>query len=261
MKINSLFTLKEFLSLEVGHQLIRTKAEDQFLVSFPRSGNTWMRTMLAVLINPAADGDPEFTRKRIPGISISNSKIIRSQDPPRLIKSHTWYRKDIPRAVYLVRDGRDVMVSLYHYYITRQGKNLSFPTFFNDYLAGKYGQHWHNNVESWLIHGREELNNDLLVIKFEDLKSDTYHTLERTACFLKLPSGEEQLTQAIKAANLARMRDIEIQRKGPIADENESFYRGGKMGEWKKYFDPQIEKQFFSKASKALQLAGYLSNR
>jgi estrone sulfotransferase len=257
MKINSIFTFREYLSLELGHRLVKSRPDDQYLVSYPRSGNTWMRTMLSVLVNPAAEGNPDFTRQNIPGISISNSKKINALSSPRLIKSHTWFREEIPRALYLVRDGRDVLISLYHYYITRDKKDLSFSAFYQEYLNGKYGQLWHENVESWLINGRELLGENLLVITFEQLKADTFQTLTRSAEFLNLQISSSEVEKALEISNINKMRKIEMERRGPIENINASFYRGGKTGEWVSYFDPTIEKKFMASAGKALRLAGY----
>ena len=195
-----------------------------------------MRTMLGVLVNPGAEGNPDFTRQNIPGVSISNSKKIKSLGSPRFLKSHTWFRTDIPRAVYLVRDGRDVLISLYHYYITRQMKTVSFADFFYAYINGKYGQLWYKNVESWLLNGKELLGDNLLVLTFEEMKADTSKTLTRAAEFLGLPAGNAEVEQALMASDITRMRKIEMQRRGQIEDINASFYRGGKTGEWKDYF-------------------------
>jgi len=257
MKINSVFTFREYLSLELGHRLVNSRLADQYLVSYPRSGNTWMRTMVGVLVNPGEKGNPDFTRQNIPGVSISNAQKINTLNSPRIIKSHTWFRKDIRRAVYLVRDGRDVLVSLYHYYITREGKILSFPEFYSDYIKGKYGQLWHENVESWLIKGKELLGDDLLVISFEKLKADTYEVLTQTAEFLGLTAGKPEVDLALEASDISRMRKIEMQRRGPVNNLNASFYRGGKTGEWRELFTPDIREGFKRIAGNALSLASY----
>lgn len=253
----SLFSFREYLSLVVGHTVVQDRPGDQFLVSYPRSGNTWMRTMLAYLINPAAENNPDLRKRIIPGISIRRFASINKQPSPRIIKSHTWYRKDIPRAVYLVRDGRDVMVSLYHYHITRKGKTMSFPEFFDAYIAGRFGQRWHTNVESWLLEGQERLRENLLVLKFEDLKRDTLQGLAKTAQFLRIPTTDELLSRAIQVAELSNVRKVEWQRKGSLQDNNESFYRGGRTGEWQEYLDSRMNEIYLKDARKALSVAGY----
>jgi len=258
MKIHSFFSLREVLSIELGHRLVTPKQGDRYLVSYPRSGNTWMRTMLGILINPQADGNPDFTRKNIPGITIRNAEKINKMSGPRIIKSHTWFRPEIKKAIYLIRDGRDVIVSLYHYYITREDRRRSFPDFIKAYLGGKYGPVWQHNVISWLTQGRDSLGEDLLVIKFEDLKMDPHHQLKTAAMFLDLPYNEDRLAKAIEVSDINRMRKIELERRGPIQDLNASFYRGGKTGEWRNYFTPDLEAIYLEQVGKAMKLAGYL---
>lgn len=213
--------------------------------------------MLGVLLNPAAEGNPDYTRSKIPGVSIRNSLKIHRLTSPRLIKSHSWFRSEIPRAVYLVRDGRDVLVSLYHYLITRQGKHTQFLEFTAGYLDGQYGQLWHENVQSWLCDGRKILGEDLLVIRFEELKKSTQKSLSRAAQFLHFPAEDQLLGQAVEAAGLTRMREIESRRRGQVKEGNQSFYRGGQSGEWRDYFSSKLENRFMEASGTAMELAGY----
>ena len=258
MIIRSLFDLRQFLSLEIGHFLVTNRPGDQYLVSFPRSGNTWMRTMLAYLLDPASENNPDIRNKLILGVSIQHAFLINRMKSPRYIKSHTWYRKEIPRAVYIVRDGRDVIVSLYHYYITRRSKSMSFPDFFIAYLQGRFGQRWHLNVKSWLLEGQKKMGDNLLIIHFENMKSDTQRMLRETADFLGIYYSECQIESAVKAASLSRMRKVEEARRGSLGDENESFYRGGESGEWQEYMSPDLESAYIEVAGNALRIAGYL---
>lgn len=249
---------KEYLSYEIGHRLIQQDKSDRYIVSYPRSGNTWLRTILTYLIVPDCESLPDAREDLIPGVSIRNSARVNRLAPPRLIKSHSWYQSRIPNAVYLVRDGRDAVISLYHYRITRQGiNNITFPDFFQRYLAGHYGHLWHNNVESWLIQGRESLGDKLLIVKFEDLKSNTPQEMSKIVDFLNLDANESEILKAIESSKLDKMRLIEQSRRGEIANPDQSFYRGGKTGQWKDYFTPAIEAQFYGSAARALTMAGY----
>ena len=258
LKAISNFTLKEYFSMEISHLLISPKPGDQYLASFPRSGNTWIRNMLGVLVDPSQEGNPDFTRQQFPGISLSNIYKIRHLDPPRIIKTHTWYRKSVSRAVYLVRDGRDVLVSVYHYNITRKKKDIPFSDFFYEYLAGRYGQSWSNNVASWLIDGKKDMGDELLIIHFDELKRDTSLILKKIARFFDIPFNDGLIDKAVKLASIERMRKIEAQRRGSIVNQNASFYRGGKTGEWIDYFTPEMEKAFYDEEGEMLKFAGYL---
>jgi hypothetical protein len=214
--------------------------------------------MLGVLLDPAQGGNPDYTRQQFPGISLRNITKIRRQGPPRIIKTHSWYRKSISRAAYLIRDGRDVLVSLYHFYITRREKDLPFTDFFYEYLAGRYGQRWHKNVASWLIEGKKEMGDQLLILHFDELKKDTARILEKIAIFFDFPFDGDLIKRAVEMANIERMRKIEAQRRGSIKNLNASFYRGGKTGEWMDYFTPEMEQAYYDEEGEVMKLAGYL---
>jgi len=251
--------LKQRVSLTAGHWLIQRRSDDRYIFSYPRSGNTWLRTMLAYLLRPDAASNPEIRDALISGVSIRKAFHINTLPSPRFISSHSWYRRGIPTAVYLVRDGRDVLVSYYHYRVTRRGRaeEESFSEFFDRYCQGAYGHLWHENVESWLGEGRSIMGERLMQVRFEDLKQETEVVLGEIAHFLEIPTSPDQLREAIEAASLERMRKVERSRLGELANSDMSFYRGGRSGQWSDYFDTSIEQRFYAVSSNALRLAGY----
>ena len=254
---SSVHSIKGYLSLDLGHFLVRDRPGDKYIVSYPRSGNTWLRTMLAYLMDPTTISYPKVRDKMLPGVSIRNAFQINRLDSPRFIKSHTWYRKNIKQAVYIVRDGRDVIISYYHYNITRRGKDICFLRFVKDYMAGRYGHYWHENVLSWLKDGRRKMGDNLLVVRFEDMKRDTEDVLSEVASFLEIPATSRQIVNAVEASSIENMRKLEKQRQGPIRNENASFYRGGKTKEWKEYFTQSCYEEFTMLSEEALRIAGY----
>jgi len=255
---NFLTGITNSLSLTVGHQLIRSRPDDRYVVSYPRSGNTWLRTMLAYIIEPESVLNPEWRNSLILGVSIRKAEVINRLPSPRLIKSHTWYHGAIPKAIYLTRDGRDVLISFYHYHVTRHGRtDIPFNKFFEYYCHGYYGHQWHKNIETWLTRGKETMGENLRIVRFEDLKLEPSTTLQVITRFLDLPATDAQIQNAIQASSLEQMRKIEKERRGILSDSNQSFYRGGKTGEWKDYFSPDINTRFLEMSSRALHLAGY----
>jgi estrone sulfotransferase len=251
--------LRNKLSIDIGHRLISRRNDDQYIVSYPRSGNTWLRAILTNLISPGANSNPDLFRLIVPGVSIRKTFQINALASPRILKSHTWFRREIKRAVYLVRDGRDVLVSLYHYLVTRVGRGdeESFAQFFDFYCRGYYGHHWHENVVSWLTDGRSILGDNLEVIHFEDLKSDTVECVAKIVDFLKLDASLDQIYTSIELTSLERMRSIERSRRGDFSNPNMSFYRGGKTGQWEDCLTPNLEQIYHEMASRAMILAGY----
>ena len=94
--------------------------DDIFLVSYPKSGNTWLRFLLAYCLFDIEPGRVNFhnIENFIPDMYVNwpNRNLAR----PRIIKSHEKFTKNYPRVIYLYRDGRDVMVS--YYYHSRLGR-------------------------------------------------------------------------------------------------------------------------------------------
>ena len=249
--------LRNRVSLGLGYRLIRNQPTDQFIAASPRSGSTWLRTMVAAVMHPDEDIHPDVFNAWIPAVSVRQSRIINRLDAPRLIMTHSRWYPTMPRAVYLVRDGRDSLVSRYHYMTTRRGRTLPFDVFFARYLRGAYGQTWHTNVESWLGEGKPVLGDRLLVVHFEEMKAETHEVLGRVCAFLGLEHTPDLLQRAIEGSHLDRMRRIEREAQGQAVRANASFYRGGKVGTWREVFTPAIRRQYEELADRAMALAEY----
>lgn len=250
--------IKTRLSLRVGHLLIRDRADDAYVFSYPRSGSTWLRSILANVIDPTTGADPERRNAKIPGVSIRNAWDIHQLRSPRLIKSHASFVKRVPRAVYLVRDGRDVLVSFYHYRVTRTGHGgeIDFPEFCRRYFRGDLGPRWHENVLSWLEEGTSLMGDALKVVRFEDFKSDVVGTVLDVSTFLGIEADRARVAAAVEQASLSRMRETERARQGELAPDR-TFYRGGKVGQWHEMLTGELADQFMRISRSALRAAGY----
>jgi hypothetical protein len=246
------------LSLGLGYRLIRVQPTDRFIAAAPRSGSTWLRTMVTAVMRPDLEIHPDSFNAVIPGISIRQSRLINGLAAPRLIKTHsTWY-PSMPRAVYLVRDGRDSLVSRFHFMTTRRDRPLSFEEFFDRYCRGAYGQPWHGNVEAWLGEGRRAMGERLLLVHFEQMKADPADVLGRVCTFLGIDHDADRLERGIEGSRLDRMRRIEQQELGKqLQRRDASFYRGGKAGTWRDLFTPEIQARFEELSARAMDLAGY----
>ena len=104
--------------------------------------------------------------------------------------------------IYVVRDGRDVLTSFYHH-LTNQhvddgGFDGDFESFFQQFLDGTvaYGR-WSHHLASWMPHivGDDPTTGDnttqrkdstILLVRYEDLKTDLKQQVIRIADFLKL---------------------------------------------------------------------------
>ena len=103
--------------------------DDIFLVSYPKSGNTWVRFLLANLLKEGDELiDFKSAIKYVPEIGIHNDELVNLKRP-RIIKSHELYNAKYPKVVYIVRDPRDVYVSYFHYLKKKLPIGLTFSAF------------------------------------------------------------------------------------------------------------------------------------
>jgi len=160
--------------------------EDVFLISYPRSGNTWVRFMLANLLKEADETiDFHNIHEYIPEEG-RNNDIINALSSPRIIKSHSTYKSNYPRVIYLVRDGRDVYVSYYHYRLKKLPEGCSISEFLrlDDHKPCLWGDH----VESWLSH-KEQLSG-ILIVRYENLLTNPFAELKRMVDFIGIQTSE-----------------------------------------------------------------------
>ena len=88
------------------------KPQDVFQASYPRSGSTWLRFILFQILRGEESGFGNI-EQRIPEIYTHRGVPPILPGGARLIKTHEKYRKDYTKAVFLVRDLRDVVLSCY----------------------------------------------------------------------------------------------------------------------------------------------------
>jgi hypothetical protein len=86
-----------------------------FLVSFPKSGNTWSRFLIGNLTHPEEPVTFANVDRIVPDIYGTAANDIRAMPPPRVFKSHEAFDPRYRRVIYIVRDPRDVAVSSYHF--------------------------------------------------------------------------------------------------------------------------------------------------
>jgi hypothetical protein len=251
------WAVRRNVSFTFNHGLIRQHSSDQYIAAFPRSGSTWLRTILCGIIDPEKGFEPDVFNRLIPSVGIINLPLIWKLPDPRIMFTHAPFRRGLRRVVYVVRDGRDSLVSFYHKEFTREGVAITFPEFFSLYNMRRFGPRWHDNVESWLTQGKEYLGDNLLIAKFEDLKKTPVPLIREIAKFLDIRADESAISHALEAASLENAREREKRENRRLDNPNASFYRGGKTGQWQEYMDDAIYAKFMKMSERAFSLAGY----
>src|SRR5262250_812152 len=93
--------------------------DDVFIVSYPKSGNTWTRFLIANLLYPEKHPDFSNINLVIPDPEALSKRTLAKLPRPRILKSHQYFDPRYLRIIYVVRDPRDVLLSQYHFHMKR----------------------------------------------------------------------------------------------------------------------------------------------
>ena len=260
--------LRTRLSVLAGY-MPQKRSNDSFIVAHPRSGSTWLRTIITNILIPEAQSDPDVFNDLIPGFSIRRARELSKLRSPRLLMTHSAYLPGFPRVLYLVRDGRDVLISYYNFLVYRKQRvtadgdegSIDFSTFLARYYDGRYGHIWDHHVQSWLVHGPARMGVRIMIVKFEDMKISTEEVVQQIVAFLSIPATDDEISRAVQDASIEKARKVEKEewkKKGLGApDSRSSFYGSGAKRDWRKHFSDEDMELFLKHSTKALELVGY----
>lgn len=205
---------------------------DVFIATYPRSGYTWLRFLLFDILTGRSAQFREVDAS-IPYISRQAGARPMLPGEGRLLATHETYRREYSRAIYMVRDVRDVAVSEF---LREQAKGLvtDVDDYLAKFLAGKkrHGS-WADHVSSWLDSGIGNSGN-LLLLRYEDLHREPEDTLRRTVDFLSVKVRPDSIPRAIADNTIERMRAKEDAANTTIRGKGEDgrFVRNGGIGQW-----------------------------
>jgi hypothetical protein len=217
--------------------------DDVFIVSYPRSGNTWARFLIGNLVSPNDPVTFANVESRIPEIYLFPDRTLRGLPRPRILKSHECFDPRYKRVIYIVRDPRDVAVSYYHYAIKRKviPDSYAIEEFVPRFLKAEldiqwsWAASWSDHVRSWvLMRGNE---GGFLMLRYEDILQNTRGELAKVASLLGLDPSEERLSRAIQLSSADHMRELEKKQsqdwkltKSTRSDK--PFVRAASSGNW-----------------------------
>jgi len=238
------------IKVVLGYLLGTDKAErnfavypdDTFVVSYPRSGNTWTRFLIANLLHPNQNVSFTNIEKLIPDTASQSNRALKATPRPRIIKTHQYFDHRYGKIIYIVRDPRDVALSYYDFQRKYRQIEDGYPLerYVDDFVTGKlistdWGT-WGENVASWIFtRGKRK---EFLLLRYEDMMKDTTLQLARIGTFLGIEAEPDGLQRAIECSSAERMRELEnLESDQWVATKNHRkdipFVRGAKSGGWR----------------------------
>lgn len=241
----------------------KLRLADCVIVSFGKSGRTWVRVMLSRFYQLKHGlsarhliGFDNLHKKNaaIPKLFFTHDNYIKDYTGNRDTKADFYDKK----VVLLVRDPFDTAVSQFFQWKYRMrpgkkalnqypqhGSDTSVFDFVMDEDAGlpkiiDYLNLWAS--ESSKI-------KDLLIVRYEDLRADTAQALERIVNFIGTPGSEAEIREAVNFASVENMRQMEEKKTFWLSGsrmvakdrKNPNSYkvRKAKVGGYRDYFDDQ----------------------
>jgi len=201
------------------------------VVSFPKSGRTWLRVMLDRL-----NIRLKYTHDR--------ADDLRQLSYRDLGTDKSKYKKK--KVIFLTRDPRDTLVSDY-FQVTKRFNiyNGTISEFLRDDRFGmkkiiRFHEIWFDN---------KQVPKDFLLVTYEDMKQDTLNVLKKVTAFLQREYLED--TQLIKTIEFAKFENMQrLEKIGFFSEkygsklmptdirDRESFkVRKGKIGGYLEYLN------------------------
>jgi len=225
------------------------RTADYFIVSYPKCGRTWLRVILSHYYAGRYGLEPgslldfanlHYQNREIPRIFFTHyvpNTVIR----PEEINTHIpdAFRKN---PVFLVRDPRDVIVSLY---FQRTRRDANYAGSLVDFVFAEAGGlmtliRYYNLWAGFL-----PVAENSLLIRYEDLRARTPEILARLLQHLGHEPDMEIVRKAVEESSFERMQRLERDnrynrswlRAGDARDEDSFKVRRGKIGGYTDYLE------------------------
>jgi hypothetical protein len=224
-----------------------------WLASFPRSGNTYLRIalnrMFGVRSSVAYDFDGVARRLGEDFVGLAaeagDRDALRSSTAIHFIKTHRQRDesiKEVDRAICLVRDGRDALVSYAR--LVSEGKPVKFEPLLADMIQQSSSRgtgSWGANVLSWLQPSRP----DWVAMRFEEL--------------VQAPTRVVQEAMSTVAPSLTPLAGAVIPDFEFLSRQDSGFFRRGISGSWRDEMPKKLHDLFWAGAENqaAMEALGY----
>ena len=272
-----------------GYEIKKIPIADTYIVSFPKSGRTWLNLMLGKFFEQHLGlnnlhPDSLFNLKlfydffptKIPLLLFTHDNNKNFYLPPEKLKSKvSKYKKS--KVIFLARDPRDVLISSYFEKTKRiklgnrqNGFWKAFKGSISDYVYEKNGGFDTILAFYNLWYKNKNIPKNFMLLKYEDLHKNAASQLIKVLNFIEIENIEQknvetsvQYTLFDNMQKIEQNFEIKSDRLKPADKNDKDTYktRKGKIGGYINYFSKEEIKYLTDKMNNELSpFFGYGTN-
>ena len=277
-----------------------------WVASYPKSGNTWVRSIISSLVYtedgifdfPSIKKIDQYPQRRfleyftqdynniheIKKYWITSQERINLDTKIKFFKTHhlnckidnyPFTNKECTRAtIYIVRDPRNLIDSISNHFSKSIEESKKFLLTSKILSPGKEIELRGGNVITYLGSWKEHYkfwtndNENLLIIKYEDLVKNIHQEIDKIIAFLKnyidLEVSDTKKENIIKSTSFEALKKIEdngdftenvfVKRRS----EKVRFFNKGPNNNWQKTLPKDIQKELETELNNELKELGYI---
>jgi len=259
-----------------------------WIASYPKSGNTFIRSFLASYFfsdTGKFDFDLLYNILQFPSLKFSKTDLFSKKDAAQnwiynqnfffnnkdtFLKTHNTliefegYKFTSPKqtkgAIYIVRDPRNVVLSMSHHYsltyeesfekMINNEASLLEKTFNNDHSNFTFLGSWSNHYKSW----RDNNEFKVLFLKYEDFEENAEKEFKKILSFIyelkneKFIINDKKFSNALKSTNFTNLKNKENIygfEESIYSDKGKklNFFNFGFQNKWQKKLPNDIVKK------------------
>ncbi|CAM0884409.1 unnamed protein product [Alopecurus aequalis] len=277
-------------SVKLVHEQFQARPDDVLLVTYPKCGTTWLKalafTVTNRLLHPVAGDDTthpllsNHPQDLVPFLEMPYRQLgqhplteLEELASPRLLSTHLPVKLLPPsvsgigcRIVYLCRNPKDVLVSMWHF-LNKVNTNYTIDKAFELFARGEasYGPIWEHNLGFWKKNVLE--SDSVLFLKYDEMMAQPVEHVKMLAEFLRVPFTEDEVGRGVvddivHLCSFDNLRSIPVNssgvsdRTGEVPMENSSFFRAGKVGDWANHLTQEMAKKLDAIVEEKLRGSG-----
>ncbi|XP_017112643.1 sulfotransferase family cytosolic 1B member 1-like [Drosophila elegans] len=239
-----------------------TRDSDVFLVTFMKSGTTWMQELAWLLLNNMnfEAAQSSYTMIRSPYLEKSaiysdgvdyislcndiqtNPRFIKSHLPAQLLPPQFW--KKGCKIIYLARNPKDVVVSSFHFLTGLDFWRGSLDEFVDDFVADKmaFTSYWAHVIDFYRMRNEE----NVFFVTYEEMSRNLKDVVQRLSRFLDCKElSESEMDKLLTHLNFKNMKGRKFGNSTGLLStlrktkDDFNFMRRGIVGSYKDELSPE----------------------